>query len=157
VMYGFFTGVLIYMTRDRWRAPALPSWLAIAIFIAIVGVPATGLWRPAYDSFASVVLMPMLVLLSTNSVAHGASAALFSALGRMSYAVYMLHVPLLGVQTFVLDRLGVQLPGVVFILLLIVIAGSAALLADKYVDVPARRWLMTRFVGTARRPLATPA
>jgi peptidoglycan/LPS O-acetylase OafA/YrhL len=151
VMYGFFAGVLIYMLRDRWRAPALPAWLSIVIFVGIVGVPATGLWRPAYDSFASVVLMPLLVLFSTNSTAHGTSARVFSTLGLMSYAVYMLHVPLLGVQTFVLDHYGVQFPGVVFILLLILVAGVVALLADRFYDTPVRRWLMARFANSTSR------
>ena len=144
VMYGFFTGVLLYMLRDKWRAPALLAWLSIVLFVAILGVPASGLWRPAYDSFASVVLMPLLVLLSSNATARGTSARVFSTLGLMSYAVYMLHVPLFGVQTFVLDHYGVQLPGVVFILLLIAISGGAALLADRFYDAPVRRWLMAR-------------
>jgi peptidoglycan/LPS O-acetylase OafA/YrhL len=144
VMYGFFTGVLIYLLRDRWRAPAIPAWAAVALFVAIIAVPAHGLWRSAYDALASVVFMPLLVLYSSNAVLEGTTARVFSTLGRISYPVYMLHAPLIGVQSFLLNHYHVQLPGVVFITLLAALAAGGALLADRFYDPPMRAWLMAR-------------
>ncbi len=156
VMYGFFAGVFIYHLRDTWRAPALPAWLSIAVFLAIVAVPASGLWRSAFDAAAGVMLMPLLVLFSANAVVSGLTARAFTVVGAMSYAVYMLHVPVLGVQSFVLNRIGVALPGVVYIALLFTLTGIAALLANKYYDTPVRRWLMARFVSDGKATTETP-
>jgi peptidoglycan/LPS O-acetylase OafA/YrhL len=144
VMYGFFAGVLIHRLRGMWRIPALPAWLSIAGFLAVIAVPAQGAARPAFDVAAAVVLLPLLVLLSVNGQVQGVTARVCTLLGRLSYGIYMLHVPLLGVSEVVLARFGITLPNVVFVLLLIVTAGLGAYIADRFYDARARRWLERR-------------
>lgn len=152
VLFDFFAGIFLYRLRERWRAPALPAWLSIIVFLLIIGAPVTGAWRPAFDAGAAIVLFPLLVMFSANAMATGVAARICGGLGLMSYAIYMLHVPLLGVLTVVVGRLGVQLPGFVFVGLLIVTAAIAAALAERLYDGPARRWLAARFAPRTPAP-----
>jgi peptidoglycan/LPS O-acetylase OafA/YrhL len=141
VLFGFFAGVFLYRLREVWRAPALPVWLSFAVFLAIIGAPAGGMWRPALDAVAVIVLFPFLVMLSANAKAGTATVRVCSGLGLMSYSIYMLHVPLLGVVTLVADKLAVRPPDIVFVILFIAFAAGAATLANRYYDGPARHWL----------------
>ncbi len=151
VLYGFFAGVFIYNLCKTRRPPAWPAWVSVVAFLAIISVPVTGLARSAFDATAGIVFMPLLVLFSAHASVGPTAAKLCTALGRMSYAVYMLHVPLLGVQSFVLNHFQIQLPGPLYILLLVLTTAAVALLADRFYDVPVRRWLMTRLGGAAPR------
>lgn len=146
VLYDFFTGVFLYHLCERWRPPTIPAWLAAVLFLTIVGVPLSGLWRPAFDSAAAIVMFPLLILVSARARVSGVAARICAGLGLMSYAVYVIHVPLLGLLSFGVARTGIQLPGPVFVALVVLTAGGAAALADAYYDTPLRRWLTARLV-----------
>lgn len=145
VIYGFFMGVLIYRLRARWRAPKTPAVLAVLAFAAIVAVPVTGMWRQGYDALAAIVLMPLLVAFAAGAEINGGAAKVCGWLGLISYGVYALHVPLLGVVDLVMSKLHLQ-PAFGFekVLLVALLAAIAATLADRFYDRPVRRWL-TRF------------
>lgn len=153
VMFDFFAGVFLYRLRETWRAPVMPSWLAVVVFLAIIGVPAPSAWRPAFDSGAAIILFPLLVMTAADARVSGAMARVCTTLGLMSYAVYVLHVPLRGVLNLVFDRIGFHPPGYVFVGTLMLTAALAALLADRLYDTPVRRWLMARLVR--RKPVTS--
>ena len=107
----------------------------------------------SYDIAAALVLMPALVALASESVVRGAVAKACAVSGLLSYGVYVLHVPLLGVIGTAAAVTGVQLgEGPVLALAVAVAAAIAAWLANSLYDRPVRRWLSAR--ATSAKPLA---
>lgn len=158
VLFDFFAGVAIYRLREHLMAkgtslPAIPAWLGVALLLAIFAVPATGVWRQAFDALAAIVLMPLLVTLVSGAKVNGRLARLCGLLGTLSYGVYVLHVPLLGVSLLALDIIHVQLPyGFLMVVLMALIAGSTAALAHYVYDTPIRRWLTKALSSPAKLP-----
>ena len=89
VAYAFFAGVLVYRLRAAWRAPALPAWAALALLFAILAMPASGILRPAWDAFAAIVLIPLLIAFCANSKVDGKAARVCVAAGAVSYGFYV--------------------------------------------------------------------
>lgn len=143
VTFGFFAGVFVYQTRDRWRFPALPAWSAYLMLFAIFAAPALGFWRTVFDLAAVLVLFPLLVALSAGSRVKGLGFKTSAFIGTMSYGVYVLHVPLWGWLQLVLQSLGVEasLPGLAKVALAGLAALMAAWVAHRLYDVPLRRAL----------------
>jgi peptidoglycan/LPS O-acetylase OafA/YrhL len=153
VLFGFFAGVAIYRFRLERGIPAIPAWLGVALLLAIFAVPATGLWRQAYDAFAGIVLMPLLVAFVSGAKISGWPAKICATLGMLSYGVYVLHVPLLGLTALSLSILHIEIPyGFLFVILMALVAGVAAALAHRVYDAPLRRWLTATLSGQAKAP-----
>ncbi len=149
VTFDFFAGVFLYRLRHVWRAPALPVWLSIAAFLAIIGAPVSG---AGYDALAAIVMLPLLIMFAADAKITGVAARVCGALGRLSYAIYMLHVPLIAALTLTVAFFGLSLPGFVFVGLLIAVASLAAALADRYYDEPVRKRLAALLIP--RKPVA---
>jgi peptidoglycan/LPS O-acetylase OafA/YrhL len=148
VLYCFFAGVAIYRLRGVIKLPAMPAWTAVLALFAIFWVPAQGEWRPAYDAFAAIVLMPLVVAFASGAKVNGKVAQVCAVLGLLSYGVYALHVPLMVLTEVTLATLHIDLPfGVLEVFLVAVVAASAAALADHFYDGPVRRWLNKRAKG----------
>ena len=141
VTYSFFAGVLLYRLRESgriMRVRGIPPIVVMAALIAVLGVqPQKG--HGAYDLIATLALFPCLVHVGADSLPDKVSARLFSALGVMSYAVYVLQGPLFAIWTRISplltqDRLTGGLLGIGFL-------AAVALLADKVFDRPLRGFL----------------
>lgn len=141
VVFGFFTGVFIYQTRLYERVRALPTWAAYIALLLVFMVPAEGLWRAAYDLLAALVLFPALVTLCANAQARGALNWLSATIGALSYGVYVLHVPLWGWLTIAVAHFQLDLPGIVNVAIVAVIALLAAAVLDLVYDRPVRKML----------------
>ena len=172
IMLGFGSGVLVYLavreiprTRRVRRAAGLLAWLLVVLVFAGL---AYGAWLgPAPEGTERggvvLVLFPLLVaalalggsgswltgpgrLLSTRWAVHG---------GRISYSLYLVHVPLFEVFWTLMERVGVlRDDGPLATALAPVVFLAAFVLADllyRLVEEPARRGLR-RF--TEPRPAA---
>lgn len=149
VVFGFFTGVFIYQTRLYERVRALPAWVAYVALLLVFMAPATGIWRAAYDLLAALLLFPALVTLCANSHASGALNWLSATIGALSYGVYILHVPLWGWFTIAIARFQLDLPGIVNVAIVAVVALLAAAVLDQIYDRPVRKML------SRKRPAAS--
>jgi len=150
VLYCFFAGVAIYRLREVVKLPSMPAWAAVIALLAIFWVPAAGIWRPAFDAFAAIALMPLVVMFASGAKVNGVAAKVCATLGLLSYGVYVLHVPLKQLIEFTLTTLHVDLPfGVLDVILVASVAAVAAALADHFYDAPVRRWL----TGRAKRKM----
>jgi peptidoglycan/LPS O-acetylase OafA/YrhL len=153
VMFDFFAGVAIYRLRRIVKLPALPWWAAVAAFLVVIAAAPLGVWRTVYDIAAALVLMPLLVMLASGSVVKDAVAKACAISGLLSYGVYVMHVPLLGVIRTAAAVAGVQLgEGPVLVLAVAAAAGIAAWVANALYDKPLRRWLSGR--AKSSKPLA---
>ena len=69
-----FVGVAVYKFWAWRKLPGLPHFLAFAILALVLAIPAEGIWRPAYDCIAALIIFQALVAFSARSsssaVAH---------------------------------------------------------------------------------------
>ena len=149
VAYAFFAGVLVYRLRETWRMPALPSWAALVLLFAILAMPAGGILRPAWDAFAAIALMPLLIAFCANSKVDGTAARACAMAGALSYGFYIFQAVVIEWYDTVFTsaaRSGlVRTAAIAGITLLVVV------LARAFYEAPARRvlrFLPARIVET---------
>lgn len=158
VVFSFFAGVALNRIWACGRAPrlSLPIWMPVAILLAIFAVhPAH---RAIFDAEVVLVVLPALVLVSANPVTPRMQG-ICALLGRISYPVYALHAPL--ALEMARRKIGLAehliLVEVTFIVGVVILA----LLADRYVDSPVRKWLsgrlpVRRIVNNSGKPAQIP-
>ena len=92
--YSFFVGVLIYNLWKRgyrWHLPAIAAFLLL--FVVATGAALfDGTLRMAWDLCMQLLCIPMIVALAANASVSRPFAKLCSALGDLSYGIYMLHI-----------------------------------------------------------------
>ncbi len=153
VVFDFFAGVAIYRLRSVIALPAIPWWAAAVTFLVAIAVPVAAEWAPAYDAFATIVLMPLLVALASGAKVNGVVARICGVLGLLSYGVYILHVPILQLLSPGLLAIGIPPWGNALGAILIALAaGAAAAILHSLYDQPVRRWLARVLPGGAKRP-----
>ena len=155
VVFDFFAGVAIYRLRSVIVLPAIPWWAAAGAFLVAIAIPVAAEWAPAYDAFATIVLMPLLVALASGAKVNGFVAWMCGALGLLSYGVYVLHVPILQLLSPGLLATGIPPWGNALGAILVALAaGVAAAILHSVYDKPVRRWLARVLPGGAKRPEA---
>ena len=145
VMFDFFAGVAIYRLRERVKLPALPWWLAMIAFVAVIAVQVPAGWRPVYDIAACLVIMPVLVALAVGTQVSGAVAKACALLGLLSYGVYVLHVPMFSALQVAAGLAHLPLPeGPALAAVVAALAGAGAWAGHYVYDQPLRKWLSGR-------------
>lgn len=145
VFFSFFAGVLIY--RFRNRVPQLKPFqaaLCLLLVCFILAVPMSRELRPFFDLAVVLVVWPMLLFVASKTVPGRGVGMVSVFLGTASYAVYVLHIPLLAWTEFLIPavhRENLALPaGIVFLI------GTTYLswwLTVHY-DQPVQKWLKNR-------------
>ena len=160
VGFGFGTGLLLHRMRARIPAMGRPS--AIMALTALVYFLALPLPVLGWQLLIVLVCMPAVLLVA---VAAGKEQVLpgGTLLGRLSYPLYGIHVPLLALTAGALKYVGGGAGGHWAALLLAPLLLAAAWAALILVDEPVRVWL-ARLVpapadssaGTSPLPTARP-
>ncbi len=147
VFFGFFAGVLIHRASQHMILPALPSWMAYILLLALLAVPTIGPNRAWTDLFVIALGCPALLALSTGARASGRLESALGWVGAMSYGVYVLHVPIIGWLGAALRALApsLEVPGLALFILVASLALAGAAFLDKLYDKPVRAWLTRRF------------
>lgn len=91
VGFGYSAGLLLYEWRDRLTLPSLPAILPLSSFVLLVAaISATDGW---WAEIFGVLLMPVLIMLGARAITR--AKGLCRYLGRVSYPVYAIHLPIL--------------------------------------------------------------
>lgn len=90
VVFAYVAGMLLYRSRIRSLLPELPAAVPIMALCVIVFVVS---WNCQWwTQLAAVLLMPLVVLTGTRAVT--AVPELCDKLGRLSFPVYAVHLPI---------------------------------------------------------------
>ena len=156
VLWSFFAGVAIERVYARMRPlPVVPGWVLALLLIGTLMAPSGGSWP--YDVLAALFL-PVLVILGAQATGR---SPLGYWLGYASYAVYVVHVPLLTVLNNLTETLtGSRLEAFPMTAVLPVAAGLtlvASFALTRFFDEPARAWLRRKLLPRRPRRLAATA
>lgn len=167
---GFFVGSLLFLGMRRAQqagrgatvgVAALVALAAVAVLVNLLGYDAviggTG-YRTAIPHVMTVFPLVIAASLYVKPLAKVLSIRPLTYLGDLSYAVYMLHVPLQMVVLSYLRARGASAPtekpwflaafiGVLFVL---------AALTHRFFEVPARTWLRRKLMPRAVSATAAP-
>jgi peptidoglycan/LPS O-acetylase OafA/YrhL len=143
---------LTFLPTIRWRIPSLmaPSMLLIigAVVMTADRSDLVFLAAPMVVSLATAVL-----IICTNQIGSGSIAVLSTAplryVGKISYGIYLYHVPIF----FLGEEHKIHLPGYLFGTCLIVLVFVTAALSYEFVEKPILR-LKDRLGGTPDHPHA---
>lgn len=144
VGFSYTVGMLVCrLWQARPQRIRVSPLLPVALLLAVLLFPATGLPTAAMDICSVLILTPTILILAVYSDLPSRWARKSSLIGTMSYAVYAIHMPLL--RLFNAGWLAVTHgaaanPGpalaLYFGLLLLI-----AFLLDRFYDIPIRAWL----------------
>ncbi|TWF56499.1 acyltransferase family protein [Neorhizobium alkalisoli] len=153
VFFSFSVGMLIY--RYRRKVPLVRPFqalLCIAVLCIVLTFPTPKDMKAPFDLFIVFLVWPALLYVASGIVPGSVTAAVSNFLGTASYAVYVLHAPLLDWAHVLWP--GMTEPGIApfaGIGLISLIVLLSWLLTVK-VDQPLQKWLKAR-IG-ARRSVA---
>ena len=147
VCFSFFLGMQIYewhKSRPAGTAGLHPAWsmVALTVLLAVLYAPAaTGL-----KLVAILVIFPaLLAVLSATELPSGRQSTWLQELGVISYAVYMMHGPILLLWSLApagTPQTGLHFGWTAALLLGVIVLVSWA--ADRFFDRPVRSYLQRR-------------
>jgi peptidoglycan/LPS O-acetylase OafA/YrhL len=144
VFYSFPAGVLIHriVHREQFVPPNIGYLTIFAIF------PLMFVWHAELACKAIILLgFPLLVAFASTSEPTGPMRYVCAKLGSASYAVYAIHVPLIGFVSLARGKFGldpnVSYTGGLFLVCIV----PLSLLIDRWFDDPVRRILTSRYVS----------
>ena len=148
VAFSFSAGVLIYrlrgMTAWRWR---LPPAVLIGVLILVLGFGPTGRLQTAFDIAATLVLFPAMIFIGADSNPGPRTERAFEWMGAISYAVYVLQMPIYAWCIYVSYSIALWRTGSydhisrLWGIGSVVLAVAVAVVANRWFDQPVRRWL----------------
>lgn len=161
VMFGFFVGVLLERVhRDgRITLPRFDPHLIAGLLALDLCLPNVAHLRVPLYLVSITILFPALILAGAQASPHPGKGSILSLLGRISYALYMVHYPILMIADLVVREAGIPLTGWSQAVVTGVSAGAALALAAAltlWFDEPLRRWVMRRPARTTYRPPRAP-
>ena len=148
VLFSYTAGIALQRlwAQGRLRLRSTPLVPVALLLVPMLFAPQgrAGAW---YDLAVTMLLFPLILLLGAACEPPRSLRTVFSVLGTSSYAVYVLHQPLMeflkrGWGHFRHHDAELDAPwsGLVFLLCVVL----CALLADRLYDVPVRAWLRRR-------------
>jgi peptidoglycan/LPS O-acetylase OafA/YrhL len=147
VLFSYVAGMLLFRFWHRrarqWRVPAVVPAILLVIILAMPSIPHEDLFEMA----SVFVVLPAIVLLAACSQVSSWSASLCNLVGTLSYAIYIIHLPLGDVVGGAFDSvkskpfyLVAPWLGILFVALLF----GLTYVLDAYYDIPVRRALRRR-------------
>jgi peptidoglycan/LPS O-acetylase OafA/YrhL len=158
VGYSFPAGVLLYrlfesrktVLRNVGRGRPVP-WLILGLVALALSAKPTLAIQPYYQLAVVVLFFPAIIYSALWIEPMGVGAKVCKFFGSVSYAVYTIHVPFMGLFTYVIVRMtGLPIesltPWAGFLFLGILLPFCWAV--DKFYDTPLRIFLRPRRSGT---------
>lgn len=144
--FGILLGVYLYRVGQSYMVSLVQSvWILLGLITLVFMMPDLGKFNGLFDIFAVFIIFPICIVLGVRCKCRSATDNVFSVLGRASYPVYLIHVPMASiVYSFsgeLIERYA-PLSGVVFVIGLIIVS----IQIEKIYDIPLRRYLTKKFI-----------
>jgi peptidoglycan/LPS O-acetylase OafA/YrhL len=148
---SFVMGLWLYRIQHRIRRPQIGLLILSILLVVIFQAPkfpnASGFsLNGLYDAACVLFLFPIIIICGAHSNAGAGMVRLCKFSGRLSYPLYITHIPFVYViANFANTRHPATSVVLVCILLLLPTVIAVAWLALKYFDEPVRAWLTSRY------------
>jgi peptidoglycan/LPS O-acetylase OafA/YrhL len=150
ILFSYTLGMLLFRVWKRGKMRLrIPFLLSPVLLTFALMTPWCGHHVVRYDLLVIFCFFPLLLMASASSNPPARLTNTARMLGRISYALYVLHFPARDLQEVILRHKVVLSPawsGVLSLFLAITIA----LLADRFYDEPVRAFLQRKFIKTKR-------
>lgn len=154
--FGFFAGVALARIESRLPVRSTAAVLAAAGTLVLL------FWAPVawfgFDTAVVLLLFPALAWMAMRFEPGPRAAKVALFLGKASYPVYALHMPLLLVTLAGLQIIGARdlAPSAGVALAFVIGVTAIGYAFDRLVDTPVRRWLTARWLRRAPARAAAP-
>jgi peptidoglycan/LPS O-acetylase OafA/YrhL len=151
VMFSYTAGIILFKMWQRgWIRYRLNPYVGIIILTVSLVAPIALSHTAIYDLVAICIIFPSLIICLASSHPHVRLANIFQLLGVSSYAIYILHIPMI----LLLSAIWKRCPGVQQFdfespfarLIFIAIVCVVAVIVDRLYDVPVRQFLREKLV-----------
>src|SRR5580704_2735509 len=148
---SFVMGLWLYRIQHRIRRPQIGLLILSILLVVIFQAPkfpnASGFSLDGlYDAACVLFLFPIIIICGAHSNAGAGMVRLCKFSGRLSYPLYITHIPFVYViANFANTRHPATSVVLVCIFLLLPTVIAVAWLALRYFDEPVRAWLTSRY------------
>lgn len=157
LLYPFFAGLLLSRICKPGHIKHAFFWCSLLLVI-ILSVPRIGgsnhLWMNGlYVAFSVIFLFPLIVYLGASGKVVGKlPSKICEFLGNISFPIYIIHYPFIYLFTAWVSNKNISLTQSLPVALLVLLASIALAYAClKLYDIPVRKWLTKRFMGTPKK------
>lgn len=153
-LFSFVVGMTVFRLRHVF--PAIPVAMALSPALLVAALVARSYLEDVslFDAFYVAVFVPILVMINSNKVTFPIFGSVFQFFAYISYALYIVHVPLSfffgGIYSRLMPPSVILSLGVGFGFFLLAVGFSY--LVTRCVDDPARAWLKGRSRPKLMRP-----
>lgn len=147
VIFPFFFGVWLHR-----QGPELPKLASVWAWPATLLIIPLMMWHPSgyqqsYDLIMVMCVFPAIVTFAAAIQTQGITTTACKTAGDISYAIYIVHMPLFGLLLAITRRLAPDWPKESYAGPLCIAAVALFCLAlDRYYDKPVRKWLTSRLI-----------
>ena len=148
---SFVMGLWLYRIQDRIHRPKIGLFVLSIVLVVVFQMPkfpnVAGLsLNGLYDAACVLLLFPLIILCGAHSEAGAGMMRLCKFSGKLSYPLYITHIPFVYVlANFAQTRHPGKTVVIIWIFLVLPLVITVAWLALKYVDEPVRAWLTRRY------------
>ena len=161
LFFSFFLGVLLRRWEGGAQIRSPQPWIARLLllgFVMAIQIPMPGKDHGVYDLVCAMVIFPALIWFGAKyEPASPLEKSICGWLGVTSYALYLLHFPIMTLIARCGASMVARWSGHPIMVDAVLITGFLVLAAasDRYYDVPVRKWL-TAVIQPAPRGAALP-
>ncbi len=140
VLYPFFAGVIFWRTGWFQRVTVVPDLILGAVLSVMLAMPVFVLSKP-YEAVALLLVAPALVLLGARARVTAALDPLWRVLGRLSYPLYLVHLPVGIMCVHLYWATGSRISPYLAAGMTLAVGAAAAWMVMRLYDEPLRAWL----------------